>query len=80
MYKIRLGEFDRLVNEGREQTHSVETIIPHPRHDYPVSRNNDIALIKLKTPANLTRWVGTVCLPTAADYLHKGLNCYATGK
>ena len=80
MYTVRLGEFDRHRYEGREQTLQVERIITHPHHDYPIKRNNDLALVKLKTPANLTRWVGTVCLPTVADYLHKDLRCYATGK
>ena len=79
MYTVRLGDFDRLRDEGREQDIEVEKVIPHPMHSYPVSRNNDLALIKLKRPANITRWVRTVCLPTAADYLHKDLNCYATG-
>ncbi|CAB3987219.1 chymotrypsinogen B-like [Paramuricea clavata] len=79
MYTIRLGDFDRLRYEGREQTIRVERIFSHPDHDQPVNRNNDLALIKLKTPATLNKWVGTVCLPTAADYLHKNLRCYATG-
>lgn len=80
MYTIRLGDFDRFRYEGREQTFEVERVITHPKHDYPVNRNNDLALIKLKKPANLTNWVNTVCLPTDADYLHKDLQCYATGK
>ena len=80
LYTVRLGDFDRYRHEGREQTIEVERVIAHPQHDYPVDRNNDLALVKLKTPANLTRWVGTVCLPTADDYLHKDLRCYATGK
>lgn len=67
-------------NEGREQTLDVEKIVSHPEHDRPVSRNNDLALVKLKRPAKMTKWVGTVCLPTKADYLHKDLNCYATGR
>ena len=80
MYTVRLGEFDRTRDEGREQSIGVERVISHPRHDLPVYRNNDIALVKLKKPAKLTRWVGTVCLPTPDDNLHKDLVCYATGK
>jgi hypothetical protein len=80
MYTIRLGDFDRMRYEGREQTIGVERVLSHPDHDYPVDRNNDLALIKLKRPATLNKWVGTVCLPTAADYLHQNLRCYATGK
>ncbi|XP_028406523.1 chymotrypsin-like protease CTRL-1 [Dendronephthya gigantea] len=78
-YKIRLGDFDRLRHEGREQTFDVEKIVSHPEHDQPVSRNNDLALVKLKRPARLNKWVGSVCLPSKADYLHKDLHCYATG-
>uniref|UniRef100_A0A3P8W5W3 coagulation factor Xa n=1 Tax=Cynoglossus semilaevis TaxID=244447 RepID=A0A3P8W5W3_CYNSE len=43
---IKLGEFDTLVVDGNEATHSIEAIVTHVRYK-PETYHNDIALIKL---------------------------------
>ncbi|XP_037319244.1 coagulation factor X [Pungitius pungitius] len=59
---VKLGEFDVLVDDGNEATHTVETLITHSmfRKD---TYNNDIALIKLATPIKFSRFILPACLP-----------------
>lgn len=56
------GEFDALVEEGTEATHEVETIMTHNKYK-PDTYHNDIALIKLATPIQYSRFIVPACLP-----------------
>ena len=62
MISVLSGEFDVLVDEGREATHYVEAIITHSRYK-PDTYHNDIALIKLAKPIRFTRFILPACLP-----------------
>eukprot|EP00795_Rhopilema_esculentum_P002578 gene2578-772_t len=76
---IKLGEHDHLNSDGSEQTISVEKIIPHPQFRRNILQN-DIALIKLKTPAKLTKRVQTICLPKKGSRPRIGSRkCYLSG-
>lgn len=59
---LLLGEFDTLVNEGREVTHDVDEILIHKKY-MADTYNNDIALIKLSKPITFTRFILPACLP-----------------
>lgn len=56
------GEFDMLVDEGSEAIHEVETIIVHNNYR-PDTFHNDIALIKLATPINYSKFILPACIP-----------------
>ncbi|XP_037374004.1 chymotrypsinogen 2-like [Talpa occidentalis] len=43
------------------------------------SNFNDIALVKLATPANFSKTVSSVCLPKSADEIPPGTMCSTTG-
>ncbi|XP_051743334.1 coagulation factor X isoform X1 [Ctenopharyngodon idella] len=60
--RVVLGEFDTLVNEGREATHDVDEILIHKKY-MADTYNNDIALIKLSKPITFTRFILPACLP-----------------
>jgi len=68
---IKLGDQDQYMPEDGEQIIEVEKYIIHPDFhdgfgkDYWMA--NDIALIKLKTPAKLNDVVQTVCLPKKGE-------------
>ncbi|XP_022077838.2 coagulation factor X isoform X2 [Acanthochromis polyacanthus] len=68
---VKLGEFDRLVNESNEVDHTVETIVTHNRYQ-PNTYHNDIALIKLATPIKFSRYILPACLPEQ-DFAEKVL-------
>ncbi|XP_017260075.1 coagulation factor X [Kryptolebias marmoratus] len=68
---VKLGEFDTMVNEGREAVHKVDAVIVHYNYK-PVTYHNDIALIKLATPITFSSYILPACLPEA-DFAEKVL-------
>ncbi|XP_051818645.1 anionic trypsin-like [Antechinus flavipes] len=74
--QVRLGEHNIEVLEGNEQFIDAEKIIRHPNYNSR-NLNNDIMLIKLKTPAVLNSRVATISLPkTCAP---AGTECLISG-
>jgi len=78
--KIRMGAHYKRRNLGTEQEIGVEKIILHPSYHKPKRYAHDIALIKLKRPAILTKAVGLACLPSdeVAGFV-PGKSCWITG-
>jgi len=72
----RLGAY-KINDIGQEI--EVEKIIMHEDYHTPVGLAHDIALLKLKTPAQLRSGVGLVCLPDSDNALVPGKTCYITG-
>ncbi|KAG1689899.1 Coagulation factor IX [Nymphon striatum] len=62
---IKLGKIDKSIREESEQVFEVEEVILHLQFD-PGTFDNDIALIKLKTPATFTNFILPICLGTAS--------------
>ncbi|XP_062997586.1 chymotrypsin B-like [Elgaria multicarinata webbii] len=75
---VVLGEHDRNSNVEKIQKLAVAKVFTHPDWD-PVAINNDIALIKLATPAELTRTVSPVCMTEVVDLFKAGDLCVTTG-
>ncbi|XP_062888941.1 proproteinase E-like [Mobula hypostoma] len=79
-YRVVLGEFDRGTEEGPEQTIYAAEIFVHPQWNPScLSCGNDIALIKLTTPAVLNDKVKTACIPPAGYIFENNHPCYVTG-
>ena len=67
---------------GTEQEIGVAKIIMHENYNNPLSKSNDIALIKLITPANLGVGIGLVCMPDNSHTLpfdNVYRKCWITG-
>jgi len=68
---VKLGDTDQYMPDEGEQTIDVEKFIIHPKFGLGFGGKywmaNDIALIKLKTPAKLSKFVGTICLPKKGE-------------
>ncbi|CAL8340321.1 trypsin-1 [Gadus morhua] len=62
--EVRLGEHNIRVTEGTEQFISSSRVIRHPNYS-SYNIDNDVMLIKLRTPATLNQYVQTVALPAA---------------
>lgn len=71
-----LGEHERGVLEGREQTVPVEKIFVHENFNASILQN-DIALLKLKEPILFNAYVSPICL-TNSDF-PTNTSCYVTG-
>lgn len=71
--RVRLGDYERIRTEHTEVLLRVARAFKHPRYN---SRNmdNDIALLRLESPAPLSNYILPVCLPrsdTARRVLHR---------
>ena len=80
---MRVGDFDRVLNETHEQDILVKRVIRHPLYYTPYALNNDIALLELEKPVTLNARVGTACLPDLNYELpvnDPGTRCFITGQ
>uniref|UniRef100_A0A8D3DVS7 Vitamin K-dependent protein C n=1 Tax=Scophthalmus maximus TaxID=52904 RepID=A0A8D3DVS7_SCOMX len=62
-YRVRLGDYERLRDEGTEVNLKVIKTFKHPNYYKGEMVDNDIALLRLETPAPLTKYIVPVCLP-----------------
>ncbi|XP_036616149.1 anionic trypsin-like isoform X2 [Trichosurus vulpecula] len=74
--QVRLGEHNIEATDGNEQFIDSEKIIRHPKYNSR-TLDNDILLIKLKTPAVLNEYVNTISLPSACAAV--GTECIISG-
>lgn len=79
-----MGAHRKSGKDSHAQDLSIETIIMHESYKKPVGLSHDIALLKLRKPTILNRYVGVACLPDEGsmpnlpiDDLNK--KCWITG-
>jgi len=75
-FTIRVGEQDWAKPEGSEKTYDVAKVLRNPGYS-PRNLNNDIALLKLRTPVAFNKYVKPICLPKRNAPV--GTECYITG-
>ncbi|XP_054452453.1 vitamin K-dependent protein C [Anoplopoma fimbria] len=61
-FRVRLGDYERRRDEGSEVTLNVIKTFKHPNYN-SLTVDNDIALLRLETPAPLSQFILPVCLP-----------------
>ncbi|XP_031605530.1 vitamin K-dependent protein C [Oreochromis aureus] len=61
-FSVRLGDYERLRREGTEVTLDVVQGFKHPNYNSKTV-DNDIALLRLQTPAPVSEYIIPVCLP-----------------
>lgn len=77
---VRAGEHDilEILPDGKRQEQNVSNIIIHEEL-YANGLINDIALIILKKPFELTNFVNTICLPPQSVHTDDGIMCTTGG-
>ncbi|KAI0218623.1 Chymotrypsinogen B, partial [Lamellibrachia satsuma] len=75
--RVIVGEHNRSHSEGTESTLAIDRILRHPLYSKGTFRNNDIALVKLKSSLEYCREVAPVCLPVTD--ISPGTVCVTTG-
>ena len=75
---VIVGDLHRTINDTTEKRHRVSLVKIHPLYSRSTI-NNDVALLKLQTPAVLNDHVNTVCLPNRTSVIAVGSSCYITG-
>lgn len=64
---VRAGEHDLISDEGNEQEQRVIKTITHPDYDVETV-DNDMALLKLRRPFKMTKYVSVACLPPPNEF------------
>nr|XP_055023657.1 chymotrypsin-like elastase family member 2A [Misgurnus anguillicaudatus] len=78
-YRVYLGKHNLAIsNEAGSIAISPAKIIVHEKWD-SYNIRNDIALIKLSTPVEISDSISPACLPVADDILPHNFPCYVTG-
>ncbi|XP_068180372.1 trypsin-3 [Antennarius striatus] len=72
------GEYSLSIYEGTEQKFVPQLLVPHPKFN-SLTNNNDLMLIKLKTPAYLNRYVSIALLPRHEASISEGRMCRVSG-
>jgi kallikrein len=80
MLKVRAGEWDTSTDKETfpHTEHLVNDIVIHEKYN-DKNKQNDIALLILKSPVKIAETVNTVCLPPQ-DLKFDGKRCFVTGE
>lgn len=70
--------FKDIKDHSHEQIKDIYTIIIHANYD-PITYDNDIAIIKLVSPATINNYVHPISLPHFLDFELPGFKCTITG-
>ena len=74
-----MGDHNRNINEGTEETVGAKQIIYRPQYN-PTVINYNIALIQLASSVKLSQRVNPICLPFHDSDVPIGSKCYITGE
>ncbi|KAG7469189.1 hypothetical protein MATL_G00126300 [Megalops atlanticus] len=77
-HRVILGEHNRQSNTEQIQVKFIAKAITHPYYNRQ-NFNNDITLLKLSSPAQMTPRVSPVCLATSSTSVPSGTLCVTTG-
>jgi len=79
-YTVRVGEWYLKRGDGTEKDHAVAEVHVHERYNWPKQFNNDIAIMKLKTPVDFSGpYAGPACMPAAGKDYRGHQNCMLSG-
>lgn len=75
-WEVRVGEYHQKVTESYEKTHQVSQVFHYPWYR---GYDNDVALMKLAQPVELTEFVQPICMPPDLYSEFQEKECLATG-
>ncbi|XP_043842248.1 chymotrypsinogen 2-like [Dromiciops gliroides] len=76
--KVVAGQFNLKSNDDNVQVLNIAQVFKNKKFNM-LTVSNDIALLKLATPATFQETVSSVCLPSATDDFPAGTTCVTTG-
>jgi len=79
-YTVRVGEHSLTELDGAQNDFAVAEVHVHDRYNQFKTFNNDIALLKLRSPVDFSGpYAGPACLPTAGKDYRGSQNCIFSG-
>lgn len=75
-WEVRVGEHNQKLTESSERTYSVSRVFHYPWYR---GYDNDLALMKLTQPVEVSDYVSPICLPDEGDVDFSNRQCVATG-
>lgn len=75
---VVLGQYDRGSNNEDIQVKKISKVITHPNYNKQTT-NNDVALLKLSSPVQMTSRISPICLPSSLTSIRSGTLCVITG-
>ncbi|XDV31940.1 hypothetical protein PO909_002857, partial [Leuciscus waleckii] len=76
---VVLGQSDRGSNKELIQIKKIAKAITHPDFNRQTKFNNDVTLLKLSSPVQMTSRVSPICLPSSSISILPGTLCVTTG-
>ncbi|KAL2077974.1 hypothetical protein ACEWY4_025659 [Coilia grayii] len=75
---VYLGRQTQLTSNPNEVSRNVIEIILHPSYE-SLTNNNDIALLRLRSPVQFTNFIRPVCLAASGSVFSNGTDSWVTG-
>lgn len=75
-WEVRVGEHNQKLTEASERTYTVSRVFHYPWYR---GYDNDLALMKLTQPVEVSDYVSPICLPDDQDIDFSNKQCVATG-
>ncbi|XP_051720176.1 chymotrypsin-like protease CTRL-1 isoform X1 [Ctenopharyngodon idella] len=79
VHNVVLGQNDRGSSTEPIQFRGIAKAITHPDYNKQTNFNNDVTLLKLSSPVQMTPRVSPICLPSSSDKTLPGTVCVTTG-
>ncbi|XP_067306360.1 chymotrypsin B-like [Pseudorasbora parva] len=76
---VILGQNNRGSNNERIQVKQIAKVFNHPNYNKKIKYNNDVALLKLASSAQMSPHVSPICLPGSSASILPGTLCVTTG-
>ncbi|XP_069044036.1 uncharacterized protein [Lepisosteus oculatus] len=78
LWTVYLGRRSLMIYNPNEISRRVARIFPHPDFNYQ-TLNNDIALVRLRSPVSFTSYIQPICLADSSSSFQTGTSCWVTG-
>ncbi|XP_039526640.1 chymotrypsin-like protease CTRL-1 [Pimephales promelas] len=76
---VVLGQTDRGSKKEPIQIKKIAKVFTHPDYNKQIKFNNDVTLVKLSSPVQMTSHVSPICLPGSSSTILPGTICVTTG-